>query len=543
MQSNVTRISRLQHQLLSDEQQSETAPEDIESMIYPQIAGHPDSINSWLSDLAEIGIKAVARGEKQLGRTAAFAIADLTISYLSTRQHNLSLSVAPESMFLAVTSDVDVVTNRSYEALQEVSRAAVGSSDEATAIRVTEAYQMIALHSAHLPARAFREQTAPLTYGPVFYAIACITNAREKGLDEVVFQSAGILSKIAKDAPKDVPATDVHIPVMDGLREIAFYFYRKNSIGLAEAVNGHAFKILSELLHRQDRTFREILRHVLLTMEMLAPVAILSEKTVGRLTVVDPLGQAYGLVHPSSLGYLFETAARTLPNLDKQREWLNPYSEVIAIGEIISNHLRKIAENNELGESFVLWNINQTIKHISMVIKNLLDRPLRREHGDEEELVNRLVSILAFYWVAFREKKTINDRRANECCDSLAYIGLAFFESGYSDVLSVCVSNIHSIVESYCETTQPVSPYTIGDFFAYLWGCRIVLVAKNQDALVEEVDKILSSKPLGLSDEKWLAAQEAIMRRRRQLEERLAERDDYLSQRDDSSEFMVRRLM
>lgn len=81
----VTRISRLQHQQLSAEQQGAVSVEDIESTIYPRISDYPSSIIYWVNDLAEIGIKAVARGEKLLAKTAVFAIADLTLYYLSSR--------------------------------------------------------------------------------------------------------------------------------------------------------------------------------------------------------------------------------------------------------------------------------------------------------------------------------------------------------------------------------------------------------------------------------------------------------------------------
>ena len=107
--THVTRISRLQYQLLSAEQQRAANVEAIESTIYPRIPGYPDSINFWINDLAEIGIKAVARGEKLLAKTAVFAITDLTLYYLSSRKFNLTLRSAPEAMFLVMTSDVSVV--------------------------------------------------------------------------------------------------------------------------------------------------------------------------------------------------------------------------------------------------------------------------------------------------------------------------------------------------------------------------------------------------------------------------------------------------
>ncbi len=540
--AHVTRISRLQHQLLDAEQQRVVRVEAIESTIYPRIPGYPSSINSWINDLAEIGIKAVARGEKLLGKTAVFAIAKLTRYYLSSRKFNLTLSPAPEAMFLAMTSDVNVVTDRAYETLQEVSRVAVTQGDEATAIRVSEAYMAIAIHLAHLDAPAFREGTAPLAFGPIYYAFACVKYAQSKGLDDVAFQSGGILSKAAESAPKDVAETDIHVPVIDGLAEIALHLYGKRSYGLAEEVNGHHFSILAQLLQRQDFYFDDVLRHVLEKMEMLAPLAIANESMAGRLSTVHPLGKAYGLVSPNSLSYLFERAAATLPQLDAEREWINPYHDLIDIEDIVADHLRRMAENNEFGESFLLWEIDQSIKHISKVIAKILEHPLRQDHGDETELVDKFLWILAFYWVAFHGKKTVNARHADECCESLMFIGLQFLNRGRPEVLRSCISNISSIVESYCEIRRPADPYNIGDFFAHLWGIRMVLVARHNDALTHEIDRALSTKPRGLQDEEWQTAQEAIMLRRQQLEERLAQRGNRQG-RPDSGENLLRKLL
>ena len=538
----VTRISRFQHKLLNSEQQEELPVEVIQSTVYPHIPGYPNSINSWTNDLAEIAIKAVARGEKLLAKTAVFAVAELAIYYLSSRKHNLTLTPAPEAMFLALTSDVGVVTDRTHEALQEVSRAAVAQSDESTAIRVSEAYQAIAVHTANLGARAFRAHTAPLTYGSIYYALACVKYAQSKGLDDVVYQSASILSRVSLASTKDTAETDIHIPVLDGLFEISAYLYGKRSFALAEEVNGHHFSILALLLQRGDYYFEDVLRHVLEKMEALAPLALLSEVMAGHLSMVHPLGKAYGLVSQNSLGYLFDQAAATLPKVDVEREWANPYHDLVEIVDIIADHLRKIAENNEFGESSLIWELDHLIKHISIVIIRLIEHPLRPDNGDESDLIDKLHWVLAFYWVVFRGKKSVSKRRADECSDSLALIGLLFFAQGHPEVLRICVSNIRSILESYCETSQSPDHYTIGDLLAHLWGIRMVLIAKGNEVLTREVDQALTTKPRALTEEQWKAAQQAIELRREQLEEHLAERDDRM-QRPDRAEAVLRRLL
>jgi len=538
----VTQISRSQYQVLSPEQRGQISLESVEAAMYPRIPNFPYSTTSWMHDLAEIATKAIARGEKRLAKSAVFAIAGVAIHYLSSRKPNLRLTPAPEAMFLAMTSDVGAVTDPTYEALQEISRVSVSNSDESTAIRVTEAYKAIAHHVAHLGAPAFREGTAPLTYAPIHYAFACVKYAQSKNCDEVVFQSAGILAKASEEAPKDIIETDIHVPVIDGLSEIAMYMYGRRNFGLAEAVNGHQFVILAHSLARDDYNFDDLLRHVLEKMELLAPLAIVSETMSGRFNTIHPLGAAYGLVTPNSLGYLFAQAAATSPKLDAERDWLNPYHDLMDITDIITDHLRNMAESNEFGESFLLWEIDQTIKHIANVVAGIADRPLRPDRNDVDELVDKLFRGITFYWVAFRGKNTISERRADDCCDSLVLIGLMFFKRGYPKILRGCISNIRSILESYCEIVQAPKPYTIGDLLAHLWGIRMVLLARTENVLLQELDLALTTKPRGLTDEKWQDAREAIMRRRHQLEERLAERDDRLG-RLDRSDRILRELL
>jgi hypothetical protein len=534
----VSRLAQFQYRHASSEQKAEATTEDIQAALYPRVRGYPAVINAWINDLAEIAVKASSRGEKLLARSAVFSIADLTVYYLESRKNNLTLRPAPEALMLAMTSDVAVVTDRAYEALQEISRAAVAQADEATAIHVTNAYQLIAIKTANLGASAFRQNTAPLTFAPIFYALACIKYAQSKGLKEVAFQAAASLARIPLNAPKNVEETDIIVPVVDGLHEIAANLYGTRDFGLAEEVNGNHFTILRGLLERDDFYFEDSVRHVLEKMESLAPLAIINERMAGRVSIVRPLQKAYGLVSPDSLGYLFARAAQIFPKIDEEREWLNPHSDLIDFAELIYRHLRDVAESNEFGDSFLIWEIDHLIKQVAEVIERLIGEPLRPDHGDEDELIDRLIWIMTFYWVAFHAKKTIDDRRADECCDSLTYIGLLYHSRGHPEVLRATVSNIRSILESYCEIARPPDPYSIANILAHLWGIRLVVAARGEERLTGELNTALESKPESLTPEQWAQAQRAIHLRRRQLEERLRRRPGRRS-----SEAMMRRLL
>lgn len=537
----VTRVARLQYKMLDSKSRKDISIEDIETTIYPRLAGYPNSINSWINDLGEIAVKAVSRGERLLAKAAVFAVAELTNHYLSARKQNLLIVPSQAAMFLASESDVKLITDRTYETLHEVSRAAVSHSDESTALRVSEAYQAIAIHTANLGARAYQRNSAPLTFGPIYYMLSCVRFAQTKGLDEVPFQTAAILSEIATRAPKDIKKTDIHVPVIDGIYEIARYLYGKRNFALAEEVIGHQFSILAHMLQKEDFYFRDTLRYVFEKLELLAPLAITNEALADRLSTVHPLGKAYGLISTSSLGYLFERASKTLPHVRTDRDWINPYHVLIDVADIIARHLRNIAENNEFGESFLIWEIDALIKHIAITIARIVEQPLRPNHGDERELIDKFEWIQSFYWVAFRNKKTVSKQRADDVGDSLVFIALLYFTHAYPEVLRSSISHIRSILESYCEIAQPLDYYAIGDMLAHLWAIRMVLVSRNDGALTATVDKELATKPPALTDEQWQTAHHAILLRRKQIEERLLERDEDVE--PDTGEALARRLL
>jgi hypothetical protein len=371
--------------------------------------------------------------------------------------------------------------------------------------------------------------------------LSCVKFAQTKGLDEVPFQTAAILSEIATHAPKDIEKTDIHVPVIDGLNEIAVYLYGKGNYTLAEEVVGHHFSILAHMLQKEDFHFRDTLRYIFEKLELLVPLAIANEALAGRVSTVHPLGKAYGLISITSLGYLFEQASKTLPHVDADRDWINPYHVLIDVADIIARHLRNIAENNEFGKSFLVWEIDGLIKHIAITIVRIVDQPLRPNHGDERELIDKFEWIQSFYWTAFRNKKSVSKRRADDLGDSLVFIGLLYFTHGYPEVLRSSISNIRSILESYCEIAQPPDYYAIGDMLAHLWVIRMVLVARNNGALTATVDKELATKPPALTDEQWQATHHAVLLRRKQIEERLLERDAHAA--PDAGEALARRLL
>lgn len=538
--STVRKTAQAQYKNLSSEQKSDINIFDLEALNYPRVRGYPDIINFWINDLGEIANKGTVRGEKFLASTAIIGIRNVIIHYLESRKENLVISASPEAMYLVSESDVKFVTDKAYEVIQEISRSAISIDDESTAIKVSEIYADIAIYSENLVTQRIEKNAAPLSTTPISYLLTCVEYAQKKDLTEVIFQSAGILSRISLQAPEKISIMDVHIPVVDGIQKIAIKLYIKQEYILAENLVGHPMEVLNKLTANREDRFKDLLRHVLELIEGLVPYSIANEALQERLTLQYPLSKVYGGVNSNSLGNLLGKYNQYI-EIDEDRPWINPYHEIIDILDIYQRHFRNVGERTEFGNSFLLWELIHLIKDISIVVSQMIERPLREGYGDEQEVVDKLEWIISFMWVAFNKKKIINQRWADDAGDVLAYVGILFFDMGYPEVMRSSVSHIKSIINSYCEISGVPDLYAIGDLYAHLWCMRILAALNDNVAVIGAIDEVLQEKPDVLTDGQWQNAQETIELRRNQLIERMGEIDRRMLR--DSAEELLSRIL
>ena len=537
----VRRNSWLRHRRPFVKRKPVVSRELIESNVYLSfVPGYPDIIIDPLNDQAEIALKAIARGEKPLANAAIVAIAELTNHYLSGRQRNLTLYQSTKGAAVANTSDVDVVTHPTYDLLREISRAAVKAGDEASAIRVSQAFRSIAIRTANLAAPAFSPNTAPLSYAPLYHAFDCVKFAQSQGLDEVAFQSASILAEIPHDVPKNIALDDLYAPLVDGLHDIAAAFYLDHRFDLAEAVTKNQFLMLNILLIREEIHFLEVLSEVLDKIALQVPLAMENENAAGHVDAFMPLKHAYDATDMVSVGWLFGNTLGWLYQAGDERAYQETYAQVLQFEHLLSDHLRGVTQNNEFGSSLLLLEIDGLIKHIAITVADFIDDPAPFDQGNHDELIRGFVRLLAFYPAAFRDKISIHARRVAQCGDTISYIALRFLSSGRPVVLRHCVWCIKSVIASYCQTANPPNYFTLGDVFALLWGIRQVPLGQEHAEIVQHLDEALGQPP-SLTDEQWEQAQEANRVRREQLLDRLREPDS-LPRRDDA-ESLLRQLL
>ena len=87
IQQTVSRQARLQWGTLTEEQKRNNSPEDFESALYLKVfSRHSDYINALTSELAEIALKAVARGETRTAEFVVFGLAEIACYYIGKRK-------------------------------------------------------------------------------------------------------------------------------------------------------------------------------------------------------------------------------------------------------------------------------------------------------------------------------------------------------------------------------------------------------------------------------------------------------------------------
>ena len=532
----VRRNSWLRHRKLFTKRKPAGSRELLESMIYLKfIPGYPGILVQPFDDLAEMALRALSRGEKPLARAAIDAIAELTNHYLSCRKRNLMLYGAA----VVNTSDVDHVTHPAYRLLRQISRSAARAEDETTAIRVSHAFRSITVHTAKLAAPAFSPNTAPLSSVPLRHAFDCLKFAQSRGLEEVPYQSAAILTDMVYDLPKGIPFADLHASLVDGLHDVAAGFHSDGRFEIAEAVTKNQLLILSALSW-EKAGFPEAVGEVLEKIALQVPLAIKNERAVGPAEAYRPLKHAYDSTDMLSLAWLFGNTLRWLHATDDEPAYRDQHEQVLRIAYVVSDHLRRVAHDNEFGSSMLLREIDGLIRHIAIRVADYIDDPAPFDHGSQDELVRGFIRLLAFYPEAFRDKSAIHTPRMAQCCQTVAYIGLRFLLSGRPNVLLNCVWCIESVVESYCQTAGGPDYFILGDVFAILWAAREVAAARDCADIAEHLDSVLA-EPSYLTDDQWAQARNHIPAGRERLLERLGELDD--SPRQDRVETLLRELL
>jgi hypothetical protein len=192
----------------------------------------------------------------------------------------------------------------------------------------------------------------------------------------------------------------------------------------------------------------------------LAPLALL-HKALGPVVVGVPLALPYDVTDQRSLANLVGRAA-SLIERSEERPWANSYGDFIELNKEIWRYFRDLSEKVDLGQSWLLWHITGTIKHIAEVYLHLLKEPMTDDAHYVDELAAQLRWYLSFFWLAFSKANVVDFTYAEHASNTLGWIGLAFLNAGHTwPRLTLLVKSRRSISNaagvSLTKGTYPIS--------------------------------------------------------------------------------------
>jgi uncharacterized membrane protein YdcZ (DUF606 family) len=490
---------------------------DIKGMLLQNDIRYAQPVNYWLEELGEIARKAAGRAEKRLAAISVSAISQGLQYYLEVRRDNLRIGVDP-TVLLATTNNAKLVLQPAMETLIEVARTAIRLQDDDTALAVAKAYANVAIFAANLAGMKLEKWRGSLTSDPVSYLCRTLREGREAKLRELPFQGADELKRIAMGFPPKGERSESLSLIIEELANIAGNFYARLEPALAEEVVSYLAEMYAALLRDDAYLDREILSKV----NALAPLAIVSHTSAG-LQIVNPLGGAYSLARPSAFPHALERLLADA-KFDPERAWVNPYHDFIEVVHAFQQSVRTMAEQVEFGSSMLLWELNQDVHYLTEVIAKRCAVTIQAGHAFEDALANETSWLLSILWVAFHKKKHINEKRAEECCDTQAAAAIRFLSLGHPGVAFDAVSSIGAITESLLAAVPNASEYAIGDCLARLDYIRLAAEHIGNAKLVAETEARRKSKLEGVTDARRAEIQAVIDLRVVQLQERLSER-------------------
>ncbi|MDD5670061.1 MAG: hypothetical protein PHN49_00300 [Candidatus Omnitrophica bacterium] len=488
IQGRIAFLSSVRFFFFSKEQKKSITKGKLEAALYgtSQLSNGPIAL---ISELAEIALKAVSRNEIHRANLAINALSDVACHYATVRRDNLILFPEPGS-FDVRGSDIGPVLTAVYENYKDISNSAVGMRNEVIPLHSIKALARIAIHLTNLKAGSFEENSAPLTFMPIGYIETCIDAAQRQRLDDVPFQGANHLLDIAKNVPPDVDIADVYFPVLNVLNKISLAFLLGNKSALLNGCIEKMMIIAHHAVANKHFCMKEVIQNVLEKLQEFFPYTISYEKLYGAKFLGEPLTPAYDLTNVYSTGYLVARLKDSL-EVDAEKPWANPFNDFIDVNKVIWRHFYALGEKIEFGDSFMLWHVLQTIKHISKIFIELLANPISKNEPFLSELSQCFQWYCSFFWLAFNKKVSINFRHAEEATGICAYIGLHFFKLGREDVVKMCIDNIASISESYRQISNSGGQYNnfnMADLLMPLWYFRLVGEKHGNADMIKLVD-------------------------------------------------------
>jgi len=434
LDNTVKEVAKYNHLLLDKDKKIDI--KILEAKAYKTLPNYPQSINYWLRDLSEVYQKSISRNDLAVSKQSIFTMLEVIKYYVEKRKNNIYFYTVMTSLIPIQEADIDRdVLSPFYELAMNLFKVSVKRSSENNALEIIDFYKNISIYLANINPK--------LSSKPINYAMECIKYSQTINSIEIPFQASQIFFEISNTiGDKNLDYQDVDSHIMKAIEQIVLYLYIKNRPELSEYSTKYLMK-----LNKSDDDFIERLERIMEIVEGFVPFALLSEQNKGKISGYIPLSEVYSLTCDYSIGNIYEYAV-AFCKVDKKREFYNPYQVLIDILDIYWRHLRAIAEKYDIQNSFMIHEIDQTIKYIAGINIELYKNPIRDKENDLEELNEKFIWLMSFYWVSFEYKKTFNEYFCRKIIGSLKEITGEYLEQDLIEVAEYCVSHIESIINS-----------------------------------------------------------------------------------------------
>lgn len=400
----------------------------LEANAYKINQDYPQSIKYWFNDLAEIYQKSVARNDLIVAKATLSYILKILDYFIEKRKTNISFHLVNTGLMPVKEADIteDIITPL-CEILKDLFDITCKNSTENMALEVIDAYKTMTINLSKIDKH--------LILSPIHYAKDCIKNAQIKESIEIPFQAAQIMYEVHRNIEDETAFIELDENIIELLEDVARYLYSKNRSEAAENVLRNLMK-----LNHFDRNFKRRFERILGSVERLIPFGLIIELSGTRL-FYNPLAEVYSLTSVASIGSIYQYEAEQ-----------NDTNSLVDMLDVVWRHLRKIAENYDIQNSFMIHEIDSTIEHIADINLYLL----REKRVDEKKINDKLKWLLSFYWVAYDKKTIYKKQYLRKCIETLKKIAISYHKNNFNDVALDIQSHMKAILESISKISNNV---------------------------------------------------------------------------------------
>lgn len=400
----------------------------LEANAYKMNQNYPQSIKYWFNDLAEIYQKSVVRNDLIVAKATLSYILKILDYFIEKRKTNISFHLVNAGLMPVKEADVteDIITPL-CEILKDLFDISCKNSIENMALEVIDAYKTMTINLSKIDKY--------LILSPIHYAKDCIKNAQIKESIEIPFQSAQIMYEVHRNIEDETAFIELDENIIELLEDVARYLYSKNRSEAAENVLRNLMK-----LNHFDRNFKRRFERILGSVERLIPFGLIIELSGTRL-FYNPLAEVYSLTSVASIGSIYQYEAEQ-----------NDTNSLVDMLDVVWRHLRKIAENYDIQNSFMIHEIDSTIEHIADINLYLL----REKRVDAKKINDKLKWLLSFYWVVYDKKTVLKEQHLLKCIETLKKIAISYNENGFNDVALDIQSHMKAILGSISKISNNV---------------------------------------------------------------------------------------